>query len=186
MLLTDELRKSLARAYGFEALRRGLHAISKSNEPPKKASVSVIWTADIPFWFKNRVFVSVAHFEPSDGISLPPRAVILIAKDGSDNQFFGESPFEFVTLPEGDDHVFASLKDMNTIPVELRGISDLRYPWFSVQSYFFSGWSHFDYRGRGPMTDPKVIVLWQAILDLVKEIASLRNDSELILQLEAK
>jgi len=183
MLLTDELHKSLAHAYGFDVLRTGWRVIGKPDEQPNKANVSVIWTADIPFWFKSRVFISVAHFEQSDDISLPARAVILVAKAGSDNQFFGESPFEFVTLPEGDDHVFASLKDMNTIPVELRGISDLRYPWFSVQSYFFSGWSHFDYRGRGPMTDPKVIVLWQAILDLVKEIASLRNDSELTQQL---
>ena len=185
MWITEEVKKSLARAYGLNDRRvdsLGSYDIALPNEPPNKVGVSSIWMAKIFFWFESPVIISVTHFEPSKAIVLPPRAVILVEKDGTENQFVGKNPFEFVTLPMNTDPVFEALSNMNMIPADSRGKPD-KYPWFYVEAYFLSGYSQYLHRGRGEMSDPKVIALWQGLLDLVSLVSTLRNDKEITEQL---
>ena len=181
MWLTEEVKKSLARAYGLNNLGVGnLRAqnIAPPNEPPNKVGVSSIWMAKIFFWFESPVIISVTHFESSKTITVPPRAVILVEKDGTENQFVGKNPFEFVTLPMSTDPVLEALSNMNMIPSDSESRQD-KHPQFSVETYFRYGYSQFYYRGRGRMYDPKIITLWQGLLELVSLLSTLRNDKEI-------
>jgi hypothetical protein len=182
MWLTEEVKKSLARAYRFNSLKLGLHDLAIPNEPPNKVGVSSIWMAKIFTWFESPVIISVTHFESSKAIALPPRAVILVEKDGMENQFVGKNPFEFVTLPMDTDLVLKALSNMNMIPAYSQRKPD-KHQQFSVETYFQFGYSQFYYRAKGEMSDPKVIALWQGLLDLVSLVSTLRNDKEIKKQL---
>lgn len=181
-MLTEEIKKTIAHAFGMDGFGTGIHFY---NHPEgKELRIESIWVVELRRHFAGTVWIAGARCKPHKESSGWYRGLLLVPPlwEPRDRAFGGKEPLRVVNLT-WPDPVTEALQSINIFPQTSNILPQGTLPGgaldqtYRLHTFIGGNTGYFSYSDRA--TDPKLNNLYDAILATIKIMSDAYDDDEI-------